>query len=936
MKSHPTMAALLALALAPAAARGANAELNVVKAVQVQAQGAGARVVISGTRAPTFTVFRLSDPARVIVDLAGADVSAVRGPRDGAGPVSGVAVSQFSDERAALGRVVVAMAESARYDVRAASNDVVVAIQGGAAEAGHGAAAPAEDSKDTKDEGARGKEKDAGALQAAAAPEKAPASPKVLGAQGEKDVVASRRDEKVAQHPGHRLTGASVARRGAGAVVALSADGEVGTFEEVELEKPPRLALDLYGFEKGLRPQKAPPGTLLKELRFGKHEDKVRVVLEALGDKMPAYAVARTAAGLEVSLTPSGAGKPVASAQKPESTAVPAAKVEMLEPAVPRPVAPQAKPERRARLVSVRDVTFRGDEQQGRVMVIVPRGTDYRVTRPDPHTAVLTLSGASIPKRLERSLDTSAFGGPVKMVSSFAAPGQPDVVQIVATLDRDAADHAGFDASGQLSWEFSDKARGAAAAEMTLDGRKFTIQEESAEAAPRTGGFSAEAPGYAASAAPRKARYVGRRVSFEFKDIDIHNLLRIISEVSKKNVIVADNVSGKVTIRLRNVPWDQALELILKSKGLDKEEMGNILRIAPAKELEEERRLAAERAKSAHALEPLKVRLIPVNYATAGDVSAKVKDLLSDRGSMSVDARTNVIIVKDTADALARAEGLVRRLDTQTPQVLIEGRIVEANTNFSRDFGIQWGGNVNLSPTSGNPTGLTFPNVVRVAGGSTADSNGGTADAPNFAVNLPAAVGTGAGGALGFVFGSAGGAVALNLRLSAMESHGQIKTISAPKITTLDNNPATIAQGVSIPYSQTSGFGASTTFMEAKLELKVTPHVTADGSVLLQISATNNQPNAGVTGASGQPSISKKEAQTQVLVKDGDTTVIGGIYTRSTSLAEASVPVLSKIPVLGWLFKKQSENDSRTELLIFITPRIVNRSQVVAAGEGSP
>jgi type IV pilus assembly protein PilQ len=935
MKSHPTMAALLAFALAPAAARGVSAELNVVKAVQVQAQGAGARVVISGTRAPTFTVFRLADPARLIVDLAGADVSAVRGPRDGAGPVSGVAISQFSDERAALGRVVVAMAESSRYDVRAAGNDVVVAIQGAPAEAGHGAAAPAEASRG---EGAPGsEEKGAGAPQAAAAPEKAPTSSRLLGTRGEKDVIASRRDEKVAQHPGHRLTGASVARRGAGVVVTLSADGEVGTFEEVELEKPPRLALDLYGFEKGLRPQKAPPGTLLKELRFGKHDDKIRVVLEALGDKMPAYAVARTAAGLEVSLTPSAAGKPVASVQKPEPAAVSAAKVETLEPAAPKPIAAApAKPEKRARLVSVRDVTFRGDEQQGRVVVTVPRGTDYRVTRPDPRTAVLTLSGASIPKRLERSLDTSAFGGPVKMVSSFAAPGQPHVVQIVATLDRDAADQVGFDASGQLAWEFSGKARGGAAAEITLDGRRLSPKEESAEAAPRTGGFSAEAPGYAASAAPRKARYVGRRVSFEFKDIDIHNLLRIISEVSKKNVIVADNVSGKVTIRLRNVPWDQALDIILRSKGLDKEEMGNILRIAPAKELEEERRLAAERAKSAHALEPLKVRLIPVNYATAADVSTKVKDLLSDRGSMSVDARTNVIIVKDTADALARAEGLVRRLDTQTPQVLIEGRIVEANTNFSRDFGIQWGGNVNLSPTSGNPTGLTFPSVVRVAGGSTADSSGGTADTPNFAVNLPAAVGTGAGGALGFVFGSAGGAVGLNLRLSAMESHGQIKTISAPKITTLDNNPATIAQGVSIPYSQTSGFGASTTFMEAKLELKVTPHVTADGSVLLQISATNNQPNAGVTGASGQPSISKKEAQTQVLVKDGDTTVIGGIYTRSTALAEASVPVLSKIPVLGWLFKKQSENDSRTELLIFITPRIVNRSQVVAAGEGSP
>ncbi len=932
MKSHLTMAALLALALAPSAARGANAELNVVKAVQVQAQGSGARVVISGTRAPTFTVFRLSDPARLIVDLAGADVSAVRGPRDGAGPVSGVAISQFSDERAALGRVVVALADSAHYDVRAAGNDVVVAVMGGS----EGAAPEAPAAEAAKVESAPTKDQDAEAPRTAsvAAPEKAPA-PKPLAASGERDVVSSRRDEKAVERPAHRLTSVSVARRGVGAVVALAADGEVGTFEEVELENPPRLALDLFGFEKGLRPQKAPPGTLLKELRFGKHDDKVRVVLEALGEKMPAYAVARTHGGLEVTLAPAAA-KPVAAAPlKPAPPAV-AAKAEPQEPARPVAAAPAPKPEKRARLVSVRDVTFKGDEQQGRVVVGVPRGVDYRVTRPDPHTAVLTLSGAAIPKRLERSLDTSAFGGPVKMVSSFTAPGQPDAVQIVATLDRDAADAVGFDASGQLSWQFSDKSRGGAAAEMTLDGRKVALQDESAESAPRAGGFSAEAPAYAASAAPRKSHYVGRRVSFEFKDIDVHNLLRIIAEVSKKNIIVADNVSGKVTIRLRNVPWDQALELILKSKGLDKEEMGNILRIAPAKELEEERHMAAERAKSAHALEPLKVRLIPVNYATAADVSGKVKDLLSDRGSMSVDTRTNVIIVKDTVDALARAEGLVRRLDTQTPQVLIEGRIVEANTNFARDFGIQWGGNVNMSPSTGNPTGLSFPSVVRVAGGSSADSNGGTADTPNFAVNLPAATGTGAGGALGFMFGSASGAVALNLRLSAMESNGQVKTISAPKITTLDNHAATIGQGVSIPFSQTSAGGVNTTFIEAKLELKVTPHVTADGSVLLLINATNNQPNAGITGANGQPSISKKEAQTQVLVKDGDTTVIGGIYTRSSSLSEAAVPVLSRIPVLGWLFKKQSESDSRTELLIFITPRIVNRSQVVAAGESSP
>ena len=587
---------------------------------------------------------------------------------------------------------------------------------------------------------------------------------------------------------------------------------------------------------------------------------------------------------------------------------------------------------RLSKLLSIKDVTFKGDESGGKVVIAVPKGVEYTVTHPDARTAVLALRGAALPHRLERSLDTSAFGGPVKMVSSFTAPADQETVQVVATLDGRTDDHVAVDAAGQLTWEFSSEQHAKAAApEVLIDGRKLEVGEESASVAARTGAFASEGQSYAMSGAPQRAKYSGRRVSFEFKDIDIHNLLRIIAEVSKRNIIVADNVSGRVTIKLRNVPWDQALDLILKSKNLDKEEMGNILRIAPFKELEEERQVRAKALKDAVAQEPLKVRLIPVNYATAAQISDKVKDLLSDRGSMSVDGRTNVIIVKDTVAALARAEGLVRRLDTQTPQVLIEGRIVEANSSFNREFGIQWGGNISLSPATGNPTGLVFPNIIRAAGASSPEGTQGTADIPNFAVNLPAPIGAGAGGGVGFIFGSAGGAVALNLRLSAMENTGQIKTISAPKITTLDNNSATIGQGISIPFSQASAAGVNTTFVEAKLELKVTPHVTADGSVLLDISATNNQPDPGITGANGQPSISKKEAKTQVLVKDGDTTVIGGIYTRSQAVNEAAVPVLSKIPVLGWLFKKKRETDNRTELLIFVTPRIVNRNQVVAA-----
>jgi type IV pilus assembly protein PilQ len=433
-----------------------------------------------------------------------------------------------------------------------------------------------------------------------------------------------------------------------------------------------------------------------------------------------------------------------------------------------------------------------------------------------------------------------------------------------------------------------------------------------------------------------ESNYSGRRVDFNVKDIDIRNLLNAIADISKKNVIIADDVKGTVSIRLRNVPWDQALDIILKSKGLAKEEVGNIIRIAPLERLRAEIKEAADAAKVKVDYEPLKVRLIPINYATAPAMVTQIKDSLTPRGTVTVDTRTNTLIVKDVADALLRAEGIIRNLDTQTPEVLIEARIVEASTSFSRSAGIQWGGNVAFGPQTGNPTGLIFPSILQLAGAAD-DSQasvtglGGLGGTPNFAVNMPAPIGANNGAGVGMVFGSAGGTANLNLRLSAAENSGTAKTISSPRVVTLDNMAATISQGVSIPFSQASAAGANTAFAEARLQLSVTPHVTQEGSVQMRIAASNDSPNTGVTGSGGQPSISRREASTNVLVRDGDTTVIGGIYTRNNSEGWNEVPILSKIPILGWLFKKKAISDNRTELLIFITPRIVNRAQSIVA-----
>ncbi|WP_233582777.1 type IV pilus secretin PilQ [Corallococcus sp. CA053C] len=691
----------------------------------------------------------------------------------------------------------------------------------------------------------------------------------------------------------------------------LGADGDIARYEVLELVDPPRLAVDVYGVGLSAKAPKV-KGNLLKDVRVGAHEDKVRLVLVAKGD-MPAYRVDRSERGLEVVLGAAVARKP-----KPAQARDAVAETEPLRPQplpVEAPVKPQpavavAQAPAQPQAVEIKDLSFDESPTGGRIQLKLSGAAVWKVDRPDPRSAVLTLENARLPKKLERSLDTSALDTPVKMISAFSVQGEGRKVRVVVAADG-AIEENVTQGANSLSWR------------LDVQG----VKTEEVAVTQRTAGFTAEAPAYAAEGAPQQARYRGKRVSFEFKDIDIQNLLRVIAEISKRNIVVADDVGGRVTIRLRNVPWDQALDLILRTKQLGQEQVGNIIRIAPLKTLEEEARLRQERKKSLQAQEDLLVSLVPVNYAVAGEMSSRVKDVLSDRGSVTVDTRTNVLIIKDIRSNTEKARALVRSLDTQTPQVLIESRIVEASTTFSRQLGVQWGGQARLSPATGNPTGLIFPSTVGVTGGSPGSAPG-VPTVPNFAVNLPAAVGEGLGGAMGFAFGSAGGALQLNLRLSAAETEGTVKTISSPKVTTLDNNTARISQGLSIPFSQTSAGGVNTTFIEARLSLEVTPHITQDGSILMSISAQNNQPDPSNTGANGQPSIQRKEANTQVLVKDGDTTVIGGIYVRRGSSSRDTVPFLSKIPVLGFFFKSTTETDERQELLIFVTPRILNRQTI--------
>ncbi|HEY0881298.1 MAG TPA: type IV pilus secretin PilQ, partial [Archangium sp.] len=624
----------------------------------------------------------------------------------------------------------------------------------------------------------------------AAAPAAEPARPSVPG----ETIVASRVDAKKVKQPATRLKAITASAEG----LRLVTDGEVAKFEVIELADPSRLAIDLFGLKGSPR---APKTSLanVRDVRVGAHDEKVRVVIEFA--QRPVFDVRRRADGVSVGIK--GVSKDAEVAEAGDAA------VEIDGAQVALENGRQASSR-----VDVTDVSFKETANGGVVQLKVKGDPRWTVERPDGKSAVLNLEDAHIARQLEKSLDTSALETPVKMVSVFSVPGATSKVRVVVA-GGSPLEQLVSERPGVMQWRFTTK--GSAEQLVTKD---------------VSAGFSTEAEEASEEGAPQQRRnYVGKRVSFEFKDIDIHNLLRIIAEISKKNIVVADDVSGRITVRLRNVPWDQALDLVLRSKGLGKEEFGNIIRVAPNRILEEEAKARADRRKNILESTPLSVSLIPVNYATAQEMAGRVKEVLSPRGSVTVDTRTNTLIVRDLPEGIAKARSLVSSLDLQTPQVLIESRIVEANTSFRREVGIQWGGQGLMSAANGNPTGLIFPSSVAVTGAAVPGGSPGNPDQSNYAVSLPVGAGQGSGGALGLAFGSAGGAVQLNLRLSALEAQGAVKTISAPKVTTLDNATARISQGVSIPFSQVSAAGANTQFFEARLSLEVTPHITQDGSV---------------------------------------------------------------------------------------------------------
>jgi type IV pilus secretin PilQ/predicted competence protein len=445
--------------------------------------------------------------------------------------------------------------------------------------------------------------------------------------------------------------------------------------------------------------------------------------------------------------------------------------------------------------------------------------------------------------------------------------------------------------------------------------------------------------------------YYGQHVSLDFKDADVHNVLRLLAEVSKLNIVATDDVRGKVTLRLFDVPWDQALDIILQVLTLEAVQEGDVIRISTVKRLREEREEIAKAQEAAKAVEPLHVEYLQVNYAKATKLAELIsgqarsgrstgrarteEGVLSSRGSVFADEYANMLIIRDIQHGIDNAVELVHKLDVQTPQVLIESSIVEATTDFARDLGIQWGYRYLAGPATGNPTGVNFPGSIGVGGSGLTTGASGLpfiADFPAAGVGGTPPIGT----ALDLALGSIDGSQTLDVRLTALEKDGKAKIISRPRVVTLNNVAATIKSlrilRVKLPSTGTvintgaggaaGGQSVATEKIETGIILVVTPQVSSDGFVLLDMFAKSS--TADFAQQVDQiPTEVSREANSHILIKDGQTVVLGGIYRDNTSDTITGIPFLKDIPAIGWFFRTDSVKKTREDLIVFLTPRIM-------------
>ncbi|GKW50561.1 type IV pilus secretin PilQ [Halomonas sp. NCCP-2165] len=661
------------------------------------------------------------------------------------------------------------------------------------------------------------------------------------------------------------LTDLDYRQAGEGVEVELHFEGGVPEVRGYRLDGPPRLTIDLMETASLVdRPRQSLDLGGVEQITTLQAGSRTRLVF-TLDEELP-YSTRQEGDRLILAIGGAGgASSSVVAAAPPTTTNTATATPVVQEP-------------------RIEDIAFRrGADGAGRLIVTFDRsGIDSRVREASDNRILAELRGVRLPASLDQVLDVTDFATPLSRI--VPRPGREGV-----TLELQASDDFAM---------FS-----------THSGRELVIEAQ-----------PVAAPAPQQVTRPEQRSFSGERITLNFQDIEVRSVLSIIADFTGLNIVASDSVTGRVTLNLQDVPWDQALDLVLKSHGLASRQEGNVIVVAPAAELANIERQEIEAREQMEVLAPLVTRYVQINYARAADLAGLLRGgeegfgLLTERGRVSVDARTNTLLIQDTAEQLEQILDTIEQLDVAVRQVQIEARIVIARDSTSRELGVNWGlsrpggSNIDLDGAATGP-GQTFFDpvegelVYRDRGGLAVDLGGDRDPLTSFA------------------FGYLSGDILIDLELRALESEGRSQTISQPRVITANQRTAVIKQGEERAFQTVSDSGTETDFKEAVLSLEVTPQITPDNRIVMDLLITNDSFRDTFVGS--EPPIDRNEIQTQVLVNNGETVVLGGILTTEQIRSLFETPLLSDIPIIGNLFRYTQESNEKVELLIFITPTIL-------------
>lgn len=849
-------------------------------------------IVISVSKPLTYTSYKTSEPPKIFIDLAQTEPGQLTPLTFESGPIESINTTRQSFGSGFLSRIEISLKKDTDFQVKQDPQDrgtLTVTLLG-----------PASNGKTTGVKAIEDQVDDSKPITIAENPiESAPslivddvkATPQHEGEPSVADAIDKVQSSVALPTPTPASgidSGAMQELKGISVVdgkIVISVNGGEIKFTSFKLDKPGRLVVDLFEVKNSVKGQNfvAIDRFGITKARIGSSPGKVRIVFDSAKDQVSKYVIEKCESGLTVSLAePAATLTSNLDASLGTSTNV----VDNKTDSVTRG--------------AIEAIDFKIIDGLSRIEVGTNGGCNIQHSVETKKGIMISLNNCELPSKLQRTIETKAFISPVQNITPYKVKlaGIP-TSRILISL-RNKASYSERKNGNTLILDVKNPVLRSSSSSLSQNSPAPVNLEDEIVASQKDIDPS-DLPKSIVTKQQSKKVYSGRKVTLEFSDADIRKIFQLIAEVSHLNFLIADDVTGTISIKLVNVPWDQALDVILDAKNLGMIREGNIAQIKPKSKMQSlaDEEMAAKKA-SERAM-ALRTEIFDVNYASVADIATQFSALKSERGIISTDARTNRVIVKDIATAIDDMRLLLKSLDTPEKQVMIEARIVEATTSFVRDLGVQWG----IHYTDGSAS---------VAGISRLDTGFGGQVSP-----APTSGTAGPGAAVGMSFGKLSSNLQLDMRLSAAVTASQIKLISSPRVVTLNNKPAKISSGQAIPYQTTSAEGTKTEFVEAALTLEVTPHVTADGSIGMKIKAANNSPGVG-----SPPPISKKEATTELLLKNGETTVIGGIYTDNDTSEDKGVPFLQDIPLLGWLFKSNSARKEKNELLIFITPKIVS------------